>query len=392
MAQKAHFCIVLATLACAVGSPAAAQDQTLREVLTEVVTSRAVGVGEFPRDPAAASVTAETLASAITQAIAVNPLPLPSQGLLYRFNPQLGVPERDSQTFGPMLLDRPLTAREGHGSWALDVRAVQFGSLNGNDLRSGNFVTAAHRVKGAPQAFNEERLTLRLSVRTTTVMASYGVAERLELGAVVPIVTVHMQAQRLEFNGGAGILQASADTGDTGLGDVALRAKYHFSGEADSGLAADVQVRLPTGSEEDFRGTGSGATSFGLIAGHETGRATLYGNFAQAFGGLAAETRAGGGVVAIVTPRLTASAELLVRHFHGLRRAIAVAALHPSLAGVETNRVERAGDSLRLYQASTGIKWSVAGNWLVTGQLLWTVNDAGLRALVAPSVSVEYLF
>ncbi|MGE3274489.1 MAG: hypothetical protein AB7O67_05220 [Vicinamibacterales bacterium] len=372
--------------------PAAAQDAPLQDVLTDLVTRRTVSVGDFPRDPTAAETTARTLVSTVLQAVATLPVPLPSQGLLYRFNPRLGVPERDSRTFGPMLLARPLTARAGHGSWAVDERYVEFASLNGGDLRSGTFVSAAHRVTGAPQAFDEERLTLRLSMRTTTVVAGYGLADRLEVGAALPIVTVNVEGQRLNFNGGVGVLQTTADAGDTGLGDLQLRVKNHFVGEGDNGLAADVQVRLPTGSEENLRGAGQASARVGLVAGRTVGAATVYGNVAHARGGLADETQAGGGIVAVVTPRLTASAELLARHFHGLRRAVPVAALHPSLPGIETNRIERAGDPLRLYQVSTGVKWSVAGTWLLTGQLLWTVNDAGLRAVVAPSVALEYLF
>jgi hypothetical protein len=41
---------------------------------------------------------------------------------------------------------------------------------------------------------------------------------------------------------------------------------------------------------------------------------------------------------------------------------------------------------------SLGLKYSPFGNFLVTGNLLVKLNDAGLRATVVPLVGISYSF
>ena len=59
----------------------------------------------------------------------------------------------------------------------------------------------------------------------------------------------------------------------TGIGDIAIRAKYNFYRGRKIDLAAMLEYRLPTGDEEDFLGTGSSTFRTILIV------SSLLGNF-----------------------------------------------------------------------------------------------------------------
>src|SRR6202022_2641025 len=58
----------------------------------------------------------------------------------------------------------------------------------------------------------------------------------------------------------------------TGLGDVVLRTKYRFVDATHGGVAADVDVRFPTGDKQNLLGTGAVQTKVAAIASGEFSR------------------------------------------------------------------------------------------------------------------------
>ena len=58
----------------------------------------------------------------------------------------------------------------------------------------------------------------------------------------------------------------------TGIGDIVLRSKYRVLSGVGGGLAAAVDLRLPTGDENDLLGTGGVQAKMLLIASTERGR------------------------------------------------------------------------------------------------------------------------
>lgn len=96
----------------------------------------------------------------------------------------------------------------------------------------------------------------------------YGVTERQELTIEAPLI----------------VLDTPTGT-ERGIGDVVIGTKFRFFGEpeADSGLSASLEVKLPTGDEE--RGLGSGATNVILLTrwGWEIGREVVYFNLGYAW-------------------------------------------------------------------------------------------------------------
>jgi outer membrane protein OmpA-like peptidoglycan-associated protein len=97
--------------------------------------------------------------------------------------------------------------------------------------------------------------------------AALGLWERAELGLRLPVVL--FQDGSLEGLGGTG------SPSSTALGDLAVGGKVRLLGPSGWGpgfrLAATAALSLPTGSEEDFAGSGALAFRPGLVAGLDLG-------------------------------------------------------------------------------------------------------------------------
>jgi hypothetical protein len=71
----------------------------------------------------------------------------------------------------------------------------------------------------------------------------------------------------------------SASGSATGIGDVLLRAKYNVYRSSTSAFAAALDLRLPTGDEDDLLGTGATRAQFFAVASGEYGRFSPHVNF-----------------------------------------------------------------------------------------------------------------
>ena len=69
----------------------------------------------------------------------------------------------------------------------------------------------------------------------------------------------------------------------TGLGDILLRGKYNFVRSNANALAASIDLRLPTGDEDDLLGTGATQTKLQLLASGEYGLFAPHAYFGYTF-------------------------------------------------------------------------------------------------------------
>src|SRR5262249_17996175 len=152
------------------------------------------------------------------------------------------------------------TAGRHQVSFGLSARFEQFTSLDGHDLRDGTFVTSGNQFRDEAQPFDVETLRLDMSLRTLELSTNVGITDRLDIGPALPFESISLDGERRETYRGQPLLQATATAHASGIGDIALRAKYRFLDEdKDSGtpgLAAIVETRLPTGDEENLLGAG----------------------------------------------------------------------------------------------------------------------------------------
>ena len=193
----------------------------------------------------------------------------------------------------------------------------------------------------------------------------------------------------------------------SGIGDVVFRAKGTIFKHERTAVALGADVRVPTGDEKNFLGTGSAGVKPFLSASYHS-RLSPHVNIGYEFNGnsiLAGNPSTGvkghlpdqlfysGGVDAGVTRKLTLAADLLGQRFYDAP-GVKVGAWeditkvsHPDIPN--TIPIHR---SFNTDDLALGAKYSPYGNWLVTGNVQIKLDDGGLRAKVVPLVGLSYTF
>lgn len=380
----------LALVLCT-AAPATAQE-TVGDIISFLVTNQAVQTGDFERDQAAAVAARDTITRALLVNLASAPLASSSSGFLYRLNPQLGTMERATESFGAFYVERALGPGAGRASFGATVSGSAFNRLGDLRLRDGSVVTVSNRFRDEPAPFDTESLTLRLRTRTLTLFGSVGLTDRLEVGGALPLVDLALEGQRINVYRGDETLQASGQANASGLGDIALRAKYTLVSGVDGAFAAAAEVRLPTGDEANLLGSGATSYRFIGIGSYEDGRLTIHGNGGVVLGGISDEVNAAGAVGVAVHPRFTVSGELLLRRIAELADIGLVTQPHPSIGGVDTARLVAGAPGAWVSNAVAGVKWNAGRSVVVGAHLAFPLVRRGLTAPVTPTFTFEYAF
>ena len=204
---------------------------------------------------------------------------------------------------------------------------------------------------------------------------------------------------------------------------------------AGGGLAAAVDLRLPTGDKNELLGAGGVQGKFLLVASNERGRlgqhvnlgyTAAQGDVAGTLAGLTSapvpdEINYSGGVEFVANPRFTVMGDVVGRTLRGAGRLDLtsktfeysdVALLNARLGLTEpspqafveagifsfpTSSVSldefnpRQGD-LTLLLGTGGVKFNLAGNLLLSGSVLFPLTNAGLRSRVTTVIGVDYAF
>ncbi|HET7456448.1 MAG TPA: transporter [Gemmatimonadaceae bacterium] len=230
----------------------------------------------------------------ITSAISANisNVPIGSTGGGETFHFEGGVPVKTSTSAGPIFGERGQTIGRGRVLAGLSRSGFHFTSLRGVDLHdialnftheNVNFEGCSEAqgadcaLMGVPNLENDViqfRLSLDIDVRVTSLYLTYGIADRVDVAAVIPVVETSMRgrsdAQVVPFGGPTAthffagtptnpVLAASrtSDGSSFGLGDVALRLKTNVHETPRTSVALLADARLPTGAKDDLLGSGT---------------------------------------------------------------------------------------------------------------------------------------
>ncbi|HET8656097.1 MAG TPA: hypothetical protein VFL93_11320 [Longimicrobiaceae bacterium] len=214
------------------------------------------------------------LADAIGTSISGIPISSASGGYTYQF--VNGAPVQTSISAGPIFGERAPTLGRHRVLLGANLTRFSFQSLRGvpmNDLEF-NFThqNVGSPVYGDPEFENdvlEVHTAVDFSLAIGTIYAAYGLLDWLDVGVAVPLVHASLRgssaAMIQAFEGadtphqltpGSITAETSNEGSATGVGDVALRMKANLTPGAafDFGVLGDV--RLPTGDEQNFLGTG----------------------------------------------------------------------------------------------------------------------------------------
>lgn len=368
---------------------------------------------------------------ALTSQLTAVPLPSPASGFTYRFDASTGTFVRSTRSFGPILTDRGETIGRGRIAFGANAQFFSFDRLDGTRLTDvpAVFRHDNYRSTGGRSDVIATHNAIEASVSQMTFALTYGVTDRFEISTAVPVVRTHIALlssatiQRVGTGTNLGVhyfLDPSGPDGHgtsrqfftegsaEGIGDVVLRAKATPVRGTSAALSAGVDVRLPSGDEENLLGSGAvGArpfvalsTSYGAVSPHVNvayqwnGKSVLAGDVRnEVTGDVPDQLQIAAGTEVAVNPRLTVIFDALGQRFIDSPRLETFPFLAEGPAGSASLRdLAFTTGTFWTTSGSVGLKANLARRLLINCNLRFALNHAGLTDRITPLVGMEWAF
>jgi hypothetical protein len=385
------------------------------------------------------------LSSAVATQLTLLPLASPASGFTFTFDPTTGAYTRTAESFGPILTERAETVGRGRFHLGFTYQRFNFDQIDGVDLDNIPAVFQHLRETGADYEndFITTSNSIDLKVSQFTFLGTIGVTNWFDVSVAVPVLDVSMKVAsdatirrtappHPEFcppnvptctgeahyfdpaNQVSSINRVFTDQGSAaGISDITLRFKATALRRGRAALAIATDLRLPTGDERNYLGSGTyGVRPFAAFS--VRGRVAPHFNLGYGINGssllsgdIAANRRghlpnnlfysAGADIGA--TRVLTLAFDLLgIRVFKGQRVTNAqFTATQPELSNPGAGRqsypdIHLQNQSFNITNAAAGFKVNLAGRLLATANLLIRLDDGGLVARVTPLFGLSYTF
>ena len=211
---------------------------------------------------------ARALADLINAQISTFPTTSASAAFHFSFDPRLGIVGAVTNSFGSSFGERALTAGRGKIGVTTSLQHTSWESFDGFNLKLGiSNVGNLH----APT----DTVAATLTTTTVAVGVTYGVTDRVDVGASVPIVHSSLTGTHVEtfFNSDGTVFTSSfgGSASATGFGDTNLRGKIVLLRKARFQMAAAADGWLPTGDSTNLTGLGRARARVSAIGTHEYG-------------------------------------------------------------------------------------------------------------------------
>jgi hypothetical protein len=400
MSTMRHVPVAAALLALA--TPAFAQkvttvpDLTGQQVLVQLsnaATTRPVG---------------EAIALTSALEIATEPFGTSSGGFIFKLDPSTGLQARTTTTFGPSFTERALTSGDGQVSVGATFSSTSFNKISDFSLKS---LPLASIASSNPQLARTATANLGLTARTVAISTTVGVTDNVDIGVVVPLVSVKIDGSSSLFNGG-GVDTRLAQTTSifSGIGDVSALAKYRFykfkGGDMPDpgGVALLVNMRLPTGSRENLRGLGVTRTLIGGIYSSGTSRVRPHASAGFEFwskgvdvSGNPGETitvrnqlQYNGGIEIEAAPKLTLIVDFIGQQIFGGGQIGQVTDTPANALGITSvQSLVAVPDGVTKLLFAPGMKLNLKKKLLLSLNALVTMKNNGLRANITPFAGIN---
>jgi hypothetical protein len=383
----------------------------------------------IPNDPVTAYEVPVFLNNVLVSQLATFPIGSSSGGFTYTYDPTVRSFKRSTNSFGPAFAERALTIGKGKVSVGANYQHSSYDSFEGQTLDNGSIKFYLKHADVPGNNFFEGDViqeSMRLTIKSDTfaMFANYGVSNRLDVGVAVPIVSVKLDAAmdaKILRLATAGInppihafqngtdSETFTDSGSaSGIGDVLLRGKYRLYDTAGGGLAVALDLRLPTGDDQNLLGLGVTQAKLQFVGSTEAGRFSPHVNFGYSFTGSSStaalanpsdEVNYTFGSEYAAMARLTVNADVVGRTLRGAGRLTAdqqtfTFVNQAGVAGSTTLPAFSVNSdaSLNLVVGAFGVKWNPTGNLLISANVLLPFTNAGLRAKLTPVIGVDYGF
>jgi hypothetical protein len=414
---------VLGQINCAAGSPSS----------QKLVCQIPFSTGVFTNSgSAAAAASALHLATAFNTAFAtqVTQLPLTSASagtvVLYR----AGVPET-FDNLGPILTDRAQTI--GRHKLYLGTAATQFvfTDIDGIPLGKVPFTyeaTAVDKSTGATlsNTYTTEETDIHFTVDMLINVATFGLTKRIDVSAIVPYERVSVGAgtygaQAYIENANNVVVFGPYSVPSTftpgtahGIGDIVFNGKVQLWNGERGAVAAAMNLRTPTGDDQNY--LGSGAWGFNpyvvysylskvsphLKIGYQWNTATELNNQNDTAGGnqaLPGGVAYDAGADWAALRRVTLAADLLGSQYVNSVRLTSTTTPLPSPVAnpqppptAELPTITTQTGTYSINDLSTGFKWNPVRTLILSGNVLFQLNNDGLRARPTPLVGISCKF
>lgn len=306
-------------------------------------------------------------------------------------------------------------------------------------------VSNGKSIPAITEDFISTQNRIDLKVHQTTFVGTFGLTDRLDLSIAVPILDVRMDMtsdatiQSVEVTNPGIIPSCCVHRFDNlhptstekelfpaigaftppyynhalfanansafGVGDIVFRGKFHAWQGEKAGVAVGLDARIPTGNEENFLGSGTwGLRPFlafsylGRVSPHANVGLQVNGNSILA-GDVTTDTKAqlpnvisyaAGADVGIIR-RLSISADFIGQALQNEKK-VSVAPSVPDFTGGLHPDISVSTATINQDSVAIGGKVSPVGKLLITANILFRVNDAGLHYKPAPLIGVSYTF
>jgi hypothetical protein len=354
------------------------------------------------------------------------PLPAPASGFTYEFDPTLGVFNRTTQSFGPIVAERADTVGARRVSLGFASQRFTFDTVEDLDLRRvpAVFTHDNAQLLGGRQDLVTTLNSIEAKVNRFTTFVTVGVTDRLDVSAAMPLLTSELtivSTATIQRLGTTNPLthffrQSDGEVGNTriftafgrasGLGDITFRVKGTMAKKTSGGVAAGVDFRLPTGDALNLLGTGAvGVEPFAIasarfqnvsphvnVSYQWNGASVLAGNPAT---GQSANfpdqlTYAAGADMS-ANSRLTIAFDLLGRYVRGAER-LTSEDFHALDGQSVFPNIVFATDSFNALSGAAGFKINLIERLLLDANLVFALDNHGVRDRVTPLIAVEYAF
>lgn len=401
-------CAVAAVL-CAVLWPGRASAQTTTETglsprqLFIRMTSGAGSAGGV-------SNVGEVIADLVGLEVSTAPLGSSAGGFTFTFDPVTRSFSRAAPSFGPMFGERAVTAGEGRANFGINFIRTTYDTLEGVDLRAGGLETIS--LDTATSTLIRGALLMEIKTDTVVFFANVAMNNWFDLGVAVPYVNLQMTGTHQLTNMARNLVEEEirGETSHRGLGDMAIRGKLRLWKKEQGGIALGVDARLPTADKEALVGAGVTRTAvsgiwsdtFGRIAPHASAGFEYWSDPFQIYSPLTGAAMDAGqhaivysaGVEWAASDRLTVNGELTGRDVQdGGRLTYSDINWGPNPFGITKLSIASVGASgLKQLSAGAGVKWNFAGAALVTANVLFPLDDTGLRDKMTPIIGLDWGF
>lgn len=356
---------------------------------------------------------------AIGSSLSNIPIPSANSGEIFFF--QDGELVSTPTSAGPAFIERSQTLGRSNLLVGFNLGRSSMSNLRGQSLQDLT-LTFTHEDVGSaglgePDFENdviEVVSDIDLAFTFASVFLTYGVTNAVDIGLAVPIVSASLRgtstARIIPFQGTSsphgfnvdGVVgltsSTSADATSTGVGDIAFRAKANLTQSDAWGVAALGEVRLPTGDEDNFQGTGeTTARILGIVSGRsETFSPHANAGFTLRTGEASASSvslRAG--LDALLSGSVTGSIEILGEfqvEDAGNDEAVTreVAYQFPVERVVSVSEIPEQQDHVLDFVGA--VKVQPAAGFRIVGSMLVPLIEGGVRPNFQWAIGVERIF